>query len=130
MVVDGAVVVTTPQRLAVQEAEKAVEMFRKLDVPVLGVVENMSYGSATAGAGRTRSAGGAAPRWPSASGVPLLAELPFEEPVVEGEDRGAPPVLEHPESAVARAFRSLAEGVVTGLGFMRAGAGEADAASS
>ena len=51
------------------------------------------------------------------AGAPLLAEIPFEEPVVAGQDRGAPPVLERPGSAVARAFESLAEGILGGLGF-------------
>lgn len=119
VVVDGAVVVTTPQRLSVQEAEKALGMFRKLDVPVLGVVENMSYSLCACGRrshpfgrdGGTVLAG--------KSGVPLLATLPFEEPVVEGEDRGAPPVLEHPDSAVTAAFRSLSHEVLTRLGAVR-----------
>jgi ATP-binding protein involved in chromosome partitioning len=124
VVVDGGVVVTTPQRLSVQEAEKAVEMFRKLEVPVLGIVENMSF--ADCGCGRRSHpfgrGGGAA--LAERAGVPLLGELPFEEPVVEGEDRGAPPVLEHPDSAVAAGFRGLAGGVLAGLGFTCAGAEE------
>ena len=51
------------------------------------------------------------------AGIPLLAEIPFEEPVVEGEDRGAPPVLEHPDSAVAIAFGALAREIIPALGF-------------
>jgi ATP-binding protein involved in chromosome partitioning len=125
VVVDGALVVTTPQRLSVQEAEKAVGMFRKLDAPVLGIVENMSY--ALCGCGRRShpfGRGGGA-TLAGRAGVPLLAEIPFEEPVVEGEDRGAPPVLGSPESAVSAAFVGLADRVLAGLGFTAVGASRA-----
>ena len=121
VVVDGSVVVTTPQRLAVQEAEKAVEMFRKLDVPVIGVVENMSFAECACGRRSHPFGRGGGAALATRTGVPLLAAIPFEEPVVEGEDRGAPPVLEHPESAVAAAFQPLAGGVLAGLGFERVG---------
>jgi ATP-binding protein involved in chromosome partitioning len=107
LVVDGALVVTTPQRLAVQEAAKAVEMFRKLQVPVLGVVENMSH--ADCGCGRRShpfGAGGGA-RLAEQSGTPLLVQVPFEELVVEGEDHGQPPVLASNDSAARRAFLAL-----------------------
>ena len=86
---------TAPQRLAVQEAEKAVSMFRKLEVPVLGVVENMSH--ALCGCGRRSHpfgrGGGAA--LAARAAVPLLGELPFEEPVVEAlRSIGEPAALE------------------------------------
>jgi ATP-binding protein involved in chromosome partitioning len=121
VVVDGGVVVTTPQRLAVQEAEKAVEMFRKLDTPVLGVVENMSHALCACGRRSYPFGRGGGAGLAERAGVPLLVELPFEEPVVEGEDRGAPPVLEHPGSVVASAFRGLAQRVLDGLGFAQVG---------
>jgi ATP-binding protein involved in chromosome partitioning len=127
VVVDGGVVVTTPQRLAVQEAEKAVEMFRKLEVPVLGVVENMSYGVCACGRRSHPFGRGGGAALAGGASVPLLVELPFEETVVEGEDRGAPPVLEYPQSAVASAFRSLSAGVIAGLGFTRIQADGRDA---
>ncbi|HET8657064.1 MAG TPA: P-loop NTPase [Longimicrobiaceae bacterium] len=131
VVVDGGVVVTTPQRLAVQEAEKAVGMFRKLDVPVLGVVENMSYALCTCGRRSHPFGRGGGSALAERAGVPLLAEVPFEEPVVEGEDHGAPPVLEQAGGAVAAAFHAAADGVLAGLGFrsQESGSGvqEADA---
>lgn len=116
VVVDGAVVVTTPQRLAVQEAEKAVGMFRKLDTPVLGVVENMSYSLCDCGRLSHPFGAGGGAALAERVGIPLLAEVPFEEPVVEGEDRGAPPMLEYPDSAVATVFRDLAAAVIASLG--------------
>lgn len=126
VVVDGGIVVTTPQRLSVQEAEKAVGMFRKLDVPVLGIVENMSYAICTCGRTSHPFGHGGGRRLAEEADIALLAEVPFEEPVVEGEDRGAPPVLEYPESLVATTFRTLADHVLQRLGFVRA---EADPAS-
>jgi ATP-binding protein involved in chromosome partitioning len=127
VVVDGGVVVTTPQRLSVQEAEKAVEAFRKLDVPLLGVVENMSYAECECGRRSHPFGRGGGAALAQRADVPLLAELPFEEPVVEGEDRGAPPVLEHPESAIALAFRALASRIVPALGFTRVAADRTEA---
>lgn len=108
VVVDGAIVVTTPQRLAALEAAKAVEMFRTLDVPVLGIVENMSH--ATCGCGRRShpfGRGGAA-ALARAVAVPLLAQLPFDDRIVADGDRGAPTIVETPRSEVAAAMRSLA----------------------
>ncbi|HEX7117943.1 MAG TPA: P-loop NTPase [Longimicrobiales bacterium] len=116
VVVDGAVVVTTPQRLAVLEAAKAVEMFRKLDSPVLGVVENMSYSTCECGRRSHPFGKGGGAELAGAAGVPLLGAVPFEEPVVAGEDRGAPPVVAEPAGAVARAFAEIAEAVAGALG--------------
>lgn len=115
VVVDGAVVVTTPQRLAVIEAAMAVEMFRKLHAPVLGVVENMSHATCECGRRSHPFGQGGGSRLAEAAGVPLLGAVPFEGPVVEGEDRGAPPVLADPEGEVARAFAGIAEAVERAL---------------
>jgi len=103
-----------------RDAEDAVERFGKLEVTVPGVVENMRF--ATHGCGRLSHpfGRGEGAGLEGRAGVPLLAELPFEEPVAEGEDRGAPPMLEDPGGAVANASRSVAEGVLAGPGFVRA----------
>lgn len=114
--VDGAVVVTTPQRLAVLEAGKAIEMFRKLGVPVLGVVENMS--EAVCECGRTSQpfgqGGGAA--LSEKMECPLLARIPFEERTVVGGDCGAPAMVDAPGGRTAEAFRGLAHRVGDVLG--------------
>ncbi|HMU60512.1 MAG TPA: Mrp/NBP35 family ATP-binding protein [Gemmatimonadales bacterium] len=109
--VDGAVVVTTPQRLSVLEAGKAIEMFRKLGVAVLGVVENMS--EAVCACGRTShpfgEGGGAALSEKMA--CPLLARIPFEESTVRGGDTGAPTMVAEPRGASTAAFRTMAHTV-------------------
>jgi len=111
VVVDGVVVVTTPQRLAVLEAGKAVELFRKLAVPVLGLVENMSY--ATCECGRRshpfgRDGGAELAR---RMNCPLLARVPFDEATVAGGDSGTPVLIDRPGGESAASFRVLARQV-------------------
>ena len=103
----GAVIVTQPPRLAATEALKAAEMFRSLDVPVLGVVENMT-GPFGRGAGLTVS---------ERLGVPFLGEIPFDDAVVDECDTGRPTTIARPESETAAAFSDVARGVATALGW-------------
>ena len=104
----GAVVVTQPQRLAGTEAEKAAQMFSTLEVPVLGVVENMS--------GAFGQGGGA--RVAATLGVPLLGTVPFDPEVVTEGDSGTPPVVGRPDSDVARSYMGIARQVATALGWI------------
>ncbi|MFO7262109.1 MAG: P-loop NTPase [bacterium] len=116
VVVNGAVVVTTPQRLAALEAAKAAEMFVKLDVPVLGVVENMGWAQCECGR-RSYPFGRGGGEWLAGQArVPLLGVVPFEEDVVTDEDAGAAPVVARPEGATARAFHAIAERVAHAIG--------------
>ncbi|HSJ23723.1 MAG TPA: Mrp/NBP35 family ATP-binding protein [Longimicrobiales bacterium] len=115
IVVDGAVVVTTPQRLSVLEAAKAVEMFRKLDVAVLGVVENMSYAVCDCGRRSHPFGTGGAEALAVTSGIPLLGQVPFEETTVHGGDQGRPVVLAAPAGETAACFRGIARGVMNAL---------------
>ncbi len=115
LVVDGAVVVTTPQRLAVLEAGKAVEMFRKLDVPVLGVVENMSFAECECGRRSHPFGHGGGVELTDALGLQLLGSVPFDEEVVHGGDTGDPSVQRRPTSATAGAFREIAHRIAEGL---------------
>ncbi len=122
VVVDGGIVVTTPQRLSALEAAKALEMFRKLDVPILGVVENMSHATCECGRISYPFGRGAGAALAAEADVPLLAGIPFEGSVVEGEDRGHPPALvPTDESSVGQAFTALAAATAASLGFVEAG---------
>lgn len=105
--VSGAVVVTTPQRLAAVEARKAGDMFRALDVPLFGVVENMS-GIFGHGGGATVA---------DTLGVPFLGDVPFDDAVVLETDRGTPAVVARPASATALAMLHVARAVANQLGW-------------
>ncbi len=112
--VAGAVVVTTPQDLALADAIKAKAMFDKVDIPVLGIVENMSYFSCPHCHTRTEifhHGGGAAAA--SKLGVPFLGEVPLVLSIREGGDNGQPIVAAAPESAEATALRSVAANAAT-----------------
>ena len=121
IVVDGAVVVTTPQRLAVLEAGKAVEMFRKLDVPVLGVVENMSFAVCECGRRSHPFGRGGAELLHETTGCAILGQVPFEEVTVEDGDAGLAAVTDRPSGATADAFREIAGGVLRALDVNGAG---------
>lgn len=105
----GAIVVTQPARVAAAEARKAVEMFRTLDVPVLGLVENMTgaFGPST---GTATSA---------ALGVPFLGAVPFDGDMIAEGDAGTPTVLQRPGSAPTRAFDDIASATAGALGWQR-----------
>jgi ATP-binding protein involved in chromosome partitioning len=105
----GAVIVTQPPRVAAAEARKAAEMFRSLDVPLLGVVENMS-GPFGRGAGRAVAA---------QLDVPFLGEIPFDDAIVSEGDEGVPTMIARPESATGVAFDHIASGVARALGWER-----------
>lgn len=108
ILLDGAIVVTTPQRLATLEASKAIDMFRTLDVPVLGVVENMSRAACACGRHSHPFGAGGGARIAEAASVALLAELPFADDIVDGGDHGAPVMVSAPDSDYAQAMRHAA----------------------
>jgi ATP-binding protein involved in chromosome partitioning len=105
----GAVIVTTPQEVALIDARKAASMFAKTNVPVLGIVENMSYFLCPSDGQRYDifGAGGGA-REAARLGVPLLGQVPIDIPTREGGDRGRPIVVEAPTGAVAAEFQRIA----------------------
>jgi ATP-binding protein involved in chromosome partitioning len=108
----GAVVVTTPQDVALIDARKGLAMFRKVNVPVLGIIENMSYYMCGHCGERTEIFGhGGGKKTAEMLGVPFLGEVPIDPKVVVGGDSGEPIVVLDPESAAAKAFVELARQV-------------------
>ncbi len=105
----GAVIVSTPQDLALIDARKGLNMFRKVDVPLLGIVENMSYFIAPDTAKRYDIFGhGGARREAERLGVPFLGEVPLTMDVRETSDAGTPVVVSAPQGAQAQAYRGIA----------------------
>jgi len=110
----GAVIVTTPQDVALADAIKAVAMFRKVDVPVLGMVENMSFFSCPHCGGRSEIFGhGGGRRTAERLQVPFLGEIPLETRIREGGDAGTP--VAETSGSVAEAFAALAQRVLAGV---------------
>jgi ATP-binding protein involved in chromosome partitioning len=109
----GAVVVTTPQDVALIDARKGLAMFRKVNVPVLGIIENMSYYICKHCGEREEIFGhGGGRKTAEMLGVPFLGEIPLDGKVVVGGDSGQPIVIAHPDSPAAQAFRDLAASVI------------------
>lgn len=108
----GAVVVSTPQDVALQDARKAIQMFRQVHVEILGIVENMSYFQCPKCSEITHifSHGGGA-ETATRYGVPFLGEVPLNVSLREGGDAGKPVVATDPDSPAAQAFKKIAEHV-------------------
>ena len=115
--VAGAVVVTTPQDVATLDARKALKMFEKVAIPVLGLVENMAVHvcGACGHAEHLFGEGGAA-RMSAQYSVPVLGSLPLEIGIREQGDAGAPIVAARPGSAAAQAYRDTARALLAELG--------------
>jgi ATP-binding protein involved in chromosome partitioning len=112
----GAVIVSTPQDLALIDARKGLNMFRRVDVPTLGIVENMSYFVAPDTGKRYDIFGhGGARAEATRVGVPFLGEIPLDIRIRETSDEGRPIVVSEPEGPHARAFRDIATAVWDGL---------------
>jgi ATP-binding protein involved in chromosome partitioning len=115
---DGAVVVSTPQDLSLIDAARAIDLFRKMDVPVLGIVENMAgYVCPHCGEGSDPFGSGGAEAAAAEMGVPFLGRLPLSATVRAASDAGNPPALG--EGAEARAFADLAQKIVEALETVR-----------
>lgn len=109
----GAVIVTTPQDIALLDAKKGIEMFGKVDIPVLGIVENMAVHICT-NCGHTDhlfGAGGGA-RMAQEYGVELLGSLPLARSIREQVDNGNPTVAAEPDGAVTKIYRDIARRVM------------------
>ncbi len=108
----GAIVVTTPQRVSLADSRRAVRMYQKLNVPTLGVIENMSYYACPNCHHETDIFGhGGGEEMAREVGVPFLGRLPLYQPIREGGDSGVPVVIAEPDSPASRAFVAVAERV-------------------
>lgn len=106
----GAVIISTPQDMALIDAKKAIDMFRRVQVPVLGLIENMSYFVAPDTGTRYDIFGhGGARTAAEQLGIPFLGEVPLHMAIREQSDAGAPVVVSAPQSDEAKAFMQTAE---------------------
>ena len=114
--VAGAVIVTTPQDVATLDARKALKMFEKLDIAVLGLVENMAVHVCTnCGHAEHVFGEGGAGRMSTQYAVPVLGSLPLEIGIRAQGDAGTPIVAAHPESTAAQAYRAIARALLVQL---------------
>ncbi len=123
MPLSGGIIVTLPQQVSIDDARRGLEMFRQLNVPVLGVVENMSYLELPDGTRMDVFGTGGGERLAKESGVPFIGAIPMDPAVRTGGDTGKPVVVSAPESPVAQALRHVTEDVAAKLSVAAAGQG-------
>jgi len=112
----GALIVTTPQEVALIDARKAVAMFQKTNVPILGILENMAYFTVPGESVRHESFGsGGGIQEANRLGVPFLGSLPLDPAVRIASDSGTPVVISQPENAVSLLIASAARSIAAEL---------------
>jgi ATP-binding protein involved in chromosome partitioning len=107
----GGVIVTLPQQVSLDDARRGLEMFRQLDVHIFGVVENMSYLELPDGSRMDIFGAGGGERLAQQAEAPFIGAIPMDPSVRAGGDEGVPVVVSHPDSAVGRALRTVAEDI-------------------
>ncbi|PWH16722.1 MAG: chromosome partitioning protein [Anaerolineae bacterium] len=107
----GVVIVTLPQQVSLEDASRGLEMFRTLDVPILGVIENMSYLTLPDGSRMDVFGQGGGEKMAQHYGVPFLGAIPMNPNVRIGGDTGQPILISDPQSDAAQALRAAAEAV-------------------
>jgi ATP-binding protein involved in chromosome partitioning len=105
----GGVIVTLPQKVSLDDARRGLEMFRQLNVPVLGVIENMSYLKLPDGTQVDIFGSGGGEQLALETGVPYIGAIPIDPAVREGGDEGVPIVVSQPGNAVSKAMKLVAE---------------------
>ncbi len=110
---DGAIIVTTPQEVAVMDADKAAQMFLKLNVPILGVIENMSYFLDPTGKAHHLFGEGGGKGLAEKYNVPFLGELPLEPALGAAGDAGTNYMSDHPNSEVSKAYFKIAADLIS-----------------
>lgn len=110
---DGAVIVSTPQDVALLDARKGIDMFNQVNVPILGMIENMStHVCSNCGHEEHVFGHGGVAKEAAKMGVPLLAEIPLHLDIRLASDGGAPVVVSQPNSPAAQAFREVARSLI------------------
>src|SRR5512138_450019 len=107
----GAVIVTLPQLVSLEDASRGLQMFRTLEVPILGIIENMSYLDLPDGSRMDIFGSGGGEQLAQAMEAPFLGKIPIDPEVRQGGDSGKPIVVTRPDSAAAQALRGIAEGL-------------------
>jgi ATP-binding protein involved in chromosome partitioning len=107
----GGVIVTLPQQVSLDDALRSLEMFRQLDVPIFGVVENMSYLELPDGSRMDIFGTGGGERLAKQAGVPFIGAIPMDPEVRTGGDQGKPVTITHPDSAAAMALSHIASDI-------------------
>ncbi len=105
----GAIIVTLPQLVSLEDASRGLNMFRQLEVPLLGVIENMSYLELPDGTRMDIFGSGGGLQLATGAQVPFLGQIPIDPNVRIGGDSGKPVVVAYPDSPVAKALRGIAE---------------------
>lgn len=114
--VSGVVIVTTPQEIALLDARKAITMFQKLNISILGVIENMSVHHCSVCGHAEKIFGGEGGKKISEQfGIPLLGDLPLDIKLREQSDEGFPMVLSHPNSSIAKKYIEIARNLTAKL---------------
>ena len=107
----GGIIVTLPQQVSLDDARRGLEMFRQLEVPLFGVVENMSYLELPDGSRMDVFGSGGGERLAQESGIPFIGTIPMDPSVRVGGDNGEPVIVTDPDSAVAQALKKIAEDI-------------------
>jgi ATP-binding protein involved in chromosome partitioning len=115
--VSGAVIVTTPQDIALLDARKGIEMFRKVEIPILGVIENMALHICSSCGHKEAVFGeGGGQKVADEYQTSMLGSLPLDRRIREEGDRGSPIVIVEPEGEIAVMYREIARNLMTALG--------------
>ncbi|HEX7767438.1 MAG TPA: P-loop NTPase, partial [Nitrospira sp.] len=113
----GAITVTTPQEVALYDVRKGMAMFQKVNVPLLGIVENMSsFVCGHCGERTDIFSHGGGERAAEKLGIPFLGRIPIDPAIRDGNDSGHPIVVGNPASPQAAAFRDIAQKIIAELG--------------
>jgi len=106
---DGGVIISTPQEASLGVVRKGIAMFNKVNVPILGIVENMSYFTTPNGERVEIFGHGGGKEEAARQNVPFLGEIPLFTAIREGSDRGTPIVVSAPNHAAGKAFIQIAD---------------------